>query len=93
MMGTTMSMMETVMVVGTGGASPGLGPAPTAGVVPPAAAPGGGMSAAPAAASGADACSCIGLAMGAIFAVVAGTLRIFEWLHLPRSMFNRQLIK
>ena len=88
-----MSMMETVTVVGAGGASHGTGPAPTAGVVPLAANSGGGTFAAPAAASGADARACVGLAVDAIFAVVAGTLRIFEWLHLPHSMFNRRLLK
>ena len=105
MVGTTVSTMENVTVVGAGGASPGWGPAPTTGVVPPAAAPGGGTSAAPAAASGAgaddmptaapggDAHARVGLAVGTIFAVVAGTLRIFEWLHFPRSMFNRRLLK
>ena len=81
MVRTTVSMMETVTVVGAGGASLGLGPAPTAGVVPSDTAPGG------------DACARVGLAVGAFFAVGAGTLRIFEWLHLPRSMFNRQLLK
>ena len=98
-------MMETVTVVGAGGASPEPVLALTAGVVPPAAAPGGGTSAAPAAASGAgvddmptaapggDAHARVGLAVGAIFDVVAGTLRIFEWLNLPRSMFNRRLLK
>ena len=84
-----MSMMETATVVGAGGASPVPSPAPTAGLVPPAATPGGGTSAAPAVASGAgsaavpavapggDACTRAGFDVGAIFAVVAGILRIF----------------
>ena len=93
MVGTTVYIMETVTDVGAGGVSPVPGPAPTARVVPPAAAPGGGTSAAPATASGADARARVGLAVGAIFAVVAGTLRIFEWLHLPRSMCNILLLK
>ena len=76
--------METVPVVGAGGVILVPGPSPTAGLVPPAAALGGGTSAAPAAASGADARARVGLDVGVIFAVVAGTLRIFEWLHLPR---------
>ena len=92
-------MMETVTVVGAGGASPGPSPSPTAEVVPHAAAPGGGTSAVPAAAnvpaaaSKGDARTRLGLSVGAIFSVVVGTLRIFEWLHLPCSMFNRQLLK
>ena len=93
MVGTTVSMMDNVTVFGAGDASPGPGPAPTAGVVCPAVAPGEGKSAAPAAASGADARARVGLAVGAIFAVVAETLLIFEWLHLTRLIFNRQLLK
>ena len=88
-----MSMMEIVTVVGAGGANPGPGLALTVGVVPPAAATGGGTPAAPAAASVSNASARVGLAVGAIFAVVAGTLRIFEWLNLPRLMFNRRLLK
>ena len=91
--GTTVSMMETVTVFGAGSVSPGPGPASMTGLVHPAAAPGGETSAAPAAASGLDARARVGLAMCNILAVVVGTLRIFEWLHLPRLMFNRQLLK
>ena len=75
--GTTVSIMENVTVVGAGGVSPGPGPALTAGVVPPAAASGGGTFAAPAAASRVDSRTRVGLAVGAIFAVVAGILRVF----------------
>ena len=93
MVGTAVFMMKTVTVVGAGGVSPGPGLSLTAGVVPPAAAPRGGTSAAPAAASGAGVHAHVGLAVGAIFAMVTGTMRISEWLHLQRSMFNRRLLK
>ena len=93
MVGTTVSMMETVTVVGEGGVRPGLAPDPTAGGVPPAKTSLGVTFAAPVASSGADTRSRVGLAAGAIFAVVAGTLRVFELLHLPRLMFNIRLLK
>ena len=78
MVGTTVSIMETVTVIGAGGVSADTCPAPKAGVVPPSAASGGAMFAAPTAASGADTRARVGLAMGAVFALVVGTLRIFE---------------
>ena len=86
-------MMDTVTVVRAGGVRPGPGPATTAGIVPPAETSWGGIFAEPVATSGADTRACVGITVDAIFAVVAGTLRIFERLHLPRLMFNRQLLK